>query len=152
MLELPLAREMTRYLHEHIPLSRAMGAAVDSFDGSTVVLSAPLEPNINHRETVFGGSAYCLAVLAGWSVLHFRLRVQQVAARVVIQQGCMEYLKPMDEIFCATCRLPQAEDWEKFLRTFARKGRARLRLNALLSCRDEETGRFEGGFVALKAE
>jgi thioesterase domain-containing protein len=58
--------ELERYLHEHIPLSHAMRVGVVTVDAGTVVLRAPLEPNINHRETVFGGSASALAILAAW--------------------------------------------------------------------------------------
>ncbi|RYE53550.1 MAG: hypothetical protein EOP18_08925, partial [Rhizobiaceae bacterium] len=38
-----------------------------------VTLSAPLAPNINHRATVFGGSASAVAILSAWSLLHLRL-------------------------------------------------------------------------------
>jgi thioesterase domain-containing protein len=46
--------DLQQYLHEHIPLSKAMSVKVVSVDLDTVMLSAPLQPNINHRETVFG--------------------------------------------------------------------------------------------------
>jgi hypothetical protein len=48
---------LEQYLHEHIPLSAAMGVKVVQADPQCVVLTAPLAPNINHRDTVFGGSA-----------------------------------------------------------------------------------------------
>ena len=69
------------YLHEHIPLSKAMGATVLKVDLSGVVLSAPLEPNINHRETVFGGSASSLAILAAcqWYISGYNVRDFNVA-------------------------------------------------------------------------
>ncbi len=67
-------RAIQDYLHEHIPLSKAMGVSVVEADAVGIVLSAPLEPNINHRDTVFGGSASSLAVLAAWSVVHFGLQ------------------------------------------------------------------------------
>ena len=37
------------YIHEHIPMTVAMGAEVEFYDGREVVVSAPLEPNRNHR-------------------------------------------------------------------------------------------------------
>ena len=57
-------KSLENYLHEHIPLSKAMGVTVRSVSGEAVTLAAPLAPNINHRETVFGGSASALAILA----------------------------------------------------------------------------------------
>ena len=48
---------LQRYLHERIPLARAMEVEVRALASDGVELGAPLAPNINHRDTVFGGSA-----------------------------------------------------------------------------------------------
>src|SRR6266540_3523639 len=48
---------LQKYLHDHIPLSKAMDVEVVEATDDGVTLAAPLAPNINHRETVFGGSA-----------------------------------------------------------------------------------------------
>jgi thioesterase domain-containing protein len=66
--------EIERYLHEHIPLSQHMQVRVVSCDAHGVKLTAPLLPNINHRHTMFGGSASALAILAGWTWLHTQLK------------------------------------------------------------------------------
>ena len=58
-----------------------------------VVLSAPLAPNINHRDTVFGGSASAVAILAAWSMLHLRLSAEGLGSRLVIQRNTMDYLE-----------------------------------------------------------
>jgi thioesterase domain-containing protein len=81
--------ELEQYLHKHIPLSKAMGVVVVSANAETAVLQASLAPNINHRETVFGGSASALAILAVWSLLHTRLRGSGIEARLVIQRNTM---------------------------------------------------------------
>lgn len=60
--------DLEQYLHEHIPLSRAMGVEVQEADWNGVTLRAPLAPNNNHRETVFGGSASAVAILAAWAL------------------------------------------------------------------------------------
>jgi len=39
-----------------------------------VLLTAPLAANINHRATVFGGSASAVAILAAWTYLYFVLK------------------------------------------------------------------------------
>lgn len=62
------------YLHEHIPITRAMGLKVTAYDGDSVRLWAPLEPNLNHRNTAFGGSLSTLGILAGWSLLHVKMQ------------------------------------------------------------------------------
>ena len=84
-----LPGELERYLHQHIPLSKAMQVSVVEVLPAGVVLSAPLAPNINHRDTVFGGSASALAILAAWSLLHTRLSGEGIASRLVIQRNTM---------------------------------------------------------------
>ena len=72
--------ELQTYLHQHIPLSQAMQVTVVEASLQQVVLTVPLAPNINHRETVFGGSASAVANLAAWSMLHLGSRLRGWAA------------------------------------------------------------------------
>ena len=51
------------YIHRQIPITAAMGVQVIEATADRVELSTPLAPNINHRETVFGGSAAAVATL-----------------------------------------------------------------------------------------
>jgi thioesterase domain-containing protein len=141
--------DIERYLHEHIPLSGAMGVRVVSASPQGVRLSAPLAPNINHRATVFGGSASALAILAAWTLLYVRLKAEDISARLVIQRNSMAYEKPMADDFIAEARSPDAAAWEKFIQILQRKGRARIEVVALLECRGEKAGELHGEFVAL---
>lgn len=142
--------ELERYLHRHIPLSAAMQVAVEATGIDAVVLRAPLAPNINHRDTVFGGSASALATLAAWASLYVRLDAAGHGARVVIQRNTMEYLRPIAGSFTAHAAITPSE-WEKFARAYARKGRARIAVAATLMYAGDIAGRFDGTFVALSA-
>lgn len=144
-----LTAELERYLHEHIPLSKAMEVSVLSVEDDAVVLRAPLGPNINHRETVFGGSASALAILAGWSLLHVRLRREGITCRLVVQRNTMEYEKPIPGEFTARSSLEQPERWQLFKRTLERKGKARVAVSAVLEHEGQAVGRMTGEFVAL---
>lgn len=141
--------EVERYLHEHIPLSRAMQVAVVSMESESVVLQAPLGPNINHRDTVFGGSASTLAILAAWSLLHTRLRGEGISSRLVIQRNTMDYLEPILGSFTARATLTDPEDWARFERMLSRKGKARVTVSSVLEHEGRVVGRFGGEFVAL---
>jgi len=141
--------ELEQYLHEHIPLSKAMEITVVSAGETGIVLRAPLAPNINHRETVFGGSASAIAILAGWSLVHTRLRVAGLACRVVIQRNTMDYLRPVQGAFEARSWFESPEAWEGFLRLLQRKGKARITVLAVLEHGGQVAGRFTGDFVAL---
>ena len=143
--------ELEKYLHEHIPLSKAMQVAVVRIQPETVVLSAPLAPNINHRDTVFGGSASAVAILAAWSLLHTRLTSEGISSRLVIQRNTMTYEHPIDGTFTAESAIESPEGWETFLRILRRRGKARITVCAVLSFAGQAAGRFEGEFVALNA-
>ena len=103
--------ELEAYLHAHIPLSRAMQVSVARASPESVVLSAPLAPNINHRDTVFGGSASALAILAAWSLLHTRMNAEGLASRLVIQRNTMSYEEPIVGTFTATARARPSLSW-----------------------------------------
>ena len=143
--------ELERYLHDHIPLSKAMQVGVVDVRADAVVLSAPLAPNINHRDTVFGGSASAVAILAAWSLLHTRLISAGVSSQLVIQRNTMSYLLPITGAFTATATMPGAGDWATFLRVLARKGRARITVTARLHSAGQLAGELDGDFVALRA-
>jgi len=141
--------ELETYLHDHIPLSRAMGVRILAVDPDHVTLAAPLAPNINHRETVFGGSASAAAILSAWSLLHLRLTAEGLPSRVVIQRNSMEYLVPVTGDFTATSALAPDADWAAFARMLSRRGRARIAVEAVLEQDGIAAGRLHGEFVAF---
>jgi thioesterase domain-containing protein len=141
-------RKLEQTLHVEIPLTRAMGVSVAHFDASGLTLRAPLELNINHKSTAFGGSLSTLATLAGWGLLKLLLREQRPVT-VVIQESCVQYLRPVSEDLQATCATPPTGESEKFLRSLARKGIARIELEVLILAGGETAVRFHGRFVAL---
>lgn len=143
------ARALRDYLRRHIPLAAAMDIDVLHASAATVTLSAPLAPNINHRDTAFGGSVSALAILAAWSLLHLRLLAEGIECRLVIQRNEMEYLQPIDGTFTARATLATAESWDPFLTLLARRSKARIAVLATLEYRGTVAGRFEGEFVAL---
>ena len=141
--------QLQAYLHGHIPLSAAMQVSVDAVDAQGVTLRAPLAPNINHRDTVFGGSASAVAILAAWSLLHTRLLAEGIVARLVIQSNAMDYALPILGEFTARSALEEPEHWSRFTRTLARRGKARARVAAVLQSNGQAVGRLTGEFVAL---
>ena len=140
---------LERYLHSRIPLSAAMGVRVGMATPQQVQLSAPLAPNVNHAETVFGGSAASLATLSAWGLLHVRMAHAQLAGRLVIQRSTLEYERPIPGDFDAVCRFSDELAWERFRATLLRRGRARLGLRAHLEYESRRVASFQGDFVGL---
>lgn len=152
MSEQPLdqAAALEQVLHHDIPLTREMGLKVLSWQDQQLRLYLPLAPNINHKSTLFGGSLYCGAVLAGWGWLHVRLLEAGISdGHIVIQDGQISYPLPVRGDAVAICDAPDAVLWEKFLTTYTRRGRARLTLPTRICAQgsDLEAVRFIGQFV-----
>jgi len=143
--------ELERYLHERIPLSRAMAIEVRAASLAGVEIYAPLAPNINHRDTVFGGSASAVAILAAWSALHVRMRAEGVDARLVIRRNTMSYERPITAGFTATAVPPDDGSWAKLAGTLRRGRPARVRVGARLECAGQFVGELDGEFAVLPA-
>jgi thioesterase domain-containing protein len=137
--------ELETYLYGHIPISQALGVRVLATEPE-IRLRAPLAPNLNHRNTAFGGSLGAVATLAAWSALRVRLGD---SARLVIARQATEFLAPVAEDFEATASVPEGEAWEAFQRAYARKGRARLDVEARVTVGEVVAVRLVGTFAAL---
>ena len=142
-------RELEQYLHESIPLSKAMGVQVRKSNAEHVVLAAPLVPNRNHQSTVFGGSASAVAILAAWSLLHVRLKEAGLRVRLVIRQNTMKYERPIAGKFLASSSVADFSAWERFQEMLKRKHRARISVKVTIRCHGENVGEMQGEFVAL---
>ena len=142
-------RSLERYLHTNIPLSAVMQVSVRAASLDGVVLAAPLEPNINHKSTVFGGSASAVAILAAWSLLHLRLEHEGLHGEIVIQSNHMDYDRPISGTFTATSSLTDPAAWPAFVKMLTRKKRARIQVQSTLTYRDAPAGRLTGSFVAF---
>jgi thioesterase domain-containing protein len=141
---------LQRFLQDRIPLSSAMGISVAAAEPDGVTLSAPLEPNINHRDTVFGGSAAAVAILAAWGLIFVRLREDHPNATIVIQRHTMRHVLPITGAFTASSCLADPAAWDRFVATFRRKKLARISVRSVLRCAGEQVGELEAAFVALE--
>jgi thioesterase domain-containing protein len=137
------------YLHDHIPLTKHIGIQVVRSSLDVVELRAPLEPNLNHRQTGFGGSISAVAILAGWSLLWCRLRGRTSGHHIVISSNTIDYVAPVTADFTASCAAPSPTQWKRFERMYAQRGRARVELKSTVRVQDEIVAEFEGRFVVL---
>jgi thioesterase domain-containing protein len=128
-----------------------MGVRVVECAATGVTLHAPLAPNINHHATVFGGSASAVAILSGWTWLYFALREARHTSRLVVQRNTVEYLAPITRDFEARCAGLSAPQFERFLRSLDRHGKARATLTAVLRCDGKEVATFSGDYVAARS-
>ena len=141
---------LTALLHQEIPLAQALGLAVETAEKDWLRVSGPFDANRNLHGTVFAGSIYCFATLAGWSLVHRTCVLQQLPASVVLRHADIRYLRPLEGSPVADARLPEPAEVEQFLHTLRSKGRSRLMITAELKTGDQLAARFVGEFVALR--
>jgi thioesterase domain-containing protein len=137
------------FLHEQIPLSRAMGVKIEVCDQESLVISAPLDLNHNHLGTAFGGSLSAIATLAGYGLLWLQLGDRD--SHIVIGKSSIFYRHPVRKAIRAICRRPDEETLAAFKAKFKRTGKARITLQVTVEEDDCVCVEFEGVFVALKS-
>jgi thioesterase domain-containing protein len=147
-LNADLLSETEKFLHEKIPITRAMGVRVESFDAGQFTLVAPIEKNHNHLHTAFGGSLSAMATLAGYGFLWLELRDPDV--HVVIKESAIRYRRPVHGDIRAICRKPDDAVLSSFKSDFARKGKARILLNVEIVEDEIAAVEFQGTFVAVR--
>ena len=143
-----LLRDTERFLHEQIPLTRAMGVRLESYDGEQLVVTAPLEPNHNHLGTAFGGSLSALTTLTGYAMLW--LQIGDRNAHIVIRESNIRYKRPVRGTLRAICLRPEDASLAAFKATFQSTGKAHIKLQVEIIHAEQICVVFEGYFVALR--
>lgn len=141
--------EVEAYLREHIPLSAALGIGVVEAGPDGVTIEVPLEPNLNHQATAFGGSVAALAILAGWTLVHLRLRAENLITQTVIQNSAVHYDSPIHGGFRAVTEPVEARAWERFTRGITKHGKGRIRVAVNVMADGVAAATFTGAYVAL---
>jgi len=139
---------LQRRLDREFPLAPHIGVSVVRADDHALVLRAPFAPNSNYKGTAFGGSLFCVAVLAGWAWATRYIAVRGLSADAVIQESTINYLKPVTGEFLASLQAPAPEHLGKFLKMLARSGKGRLRLPVEIRDGQLLAAQFDGVFVA----
>ena len=145
---------LTAYLHDHIPLTGAMALTATAVSWTRVDLHAAIGPNLNHNRTAFGGSLASALTMAGWSMVHNRLRTCGFYARnprtqLVVSRSETRYLHPTAEDFTVTCEYDDPKAWDHFIELLTRKGRGKLRLTAYAGPEKKPLCIFKAAYVAI---
>ncbi|MBW8310382.1 MAG: thioesterase domain-containing protein [Candidatus Paracaedibacteraceae bacterium] len=142
--------QLETYLYEHIPLSVALGVKAVEASCHQVVLTAPMTPNINHKQTAFGGSLHAVATLACWSLMYLNLKEFPHFTDIVISKSEVNYICPVTTDFTVECSIENQSDWLKVESILYKKGIGRLRLNAKIYQDGKLAVDYWGEFVAIR--
>lgn len=142
------AEQLNIFLHQHIPLSRAMQMRVCTLEPGLIRVALPLQPNLNPHGSVFGGALGALGLATGWMLLHAELCNAEIEATLVGKRSETDFLAPAlgDCIAEARCSPDELSIWFARLRA---KGRARIALDTVTRFGNVEVARHYGVYTAL---
>jgi thioesterase domain-containing protein len=142
--------ELEAFLHDKIPLTRAMQVRVAASTRDQLTLEAPLEPNRNHLGTAFGGALHTLPILACYSALWLTLREAGLDAHVVVKHSEADYKQPVTGPLRAITSRPSVDLSAKFIEDLRRHKKARMELSAIIEgSAGKNAVEFRGTFVAV---
>lgn len=137
-------------LHTEIPLTKHIGLSVVEYTDLSLTLSAPLENNINHKCTAFGGSLYSVSVLSGWGLIYLLLKQHNLSGHIVIQESHIKFINPVNSAITSKCTFQSTQQCDKFINMYNRKGVARIKLTSKISSDNENAVIFNGSYVVHK--
>ncbi len=140
---------LQEYISDRIPITSAMGITVAEVSPLSITVTAKLAPNINHRDSAFGGSISTLGILAGWIILKHRCQTFEPKPTLVIQASNTQFLKPIISDYSSQVIDFTEADFAKFSRAYQRYGKARLTLKSTVTCEGEVCATHEGVFVGI---
>jgi len=145
----PLSQTLTHFLDDNLPVAQFMGINVEDYNSKALILSAPLEPNINDKLTAFGGSLYNLAVMACWGMIYLKTKDAGINCNLVVTQGNIQYKSPVQGALRATCKAPDEATFTAFIDTFKQHKKAKISLTSTVEYRGEIAVEFRGEYAIL---
>ncbi|MEB4642338.1 YiiD C-terminal domain-containing protein [Burkholderia contaminans] len=143
-------RDIEKYLIKAMPMTESLGFSVRSFSEVQVEISAPLDRNINHCGTAFGGSISVLAILSAWCLVWANVREESPGGNVII---CSHSIKFKNAIFSDIRSISESGnlDWNNFRRRVARRGSAKIDVTSRIYSNEIEAATFSGSFAFVNA-
>lgn len=145
------AARLLQRMRAEIPLTAAMQLEVAAFDGETLVLAAPLAPNINDKGSAFAGSITALGSITGWSLLTLWSEREGLPCQVAIYDARFVFRKPLSGDFTASVGLPEAAARAALLESLQRKGKGRAALRVVLADAAGEAAFLEADYALWRA-
>ena len=141
-----LIGELEETWHRDIPLAAAMRIAVQSYDGRTLTVRAPLAANRNLHGTAFAGSVFSICVLAGWGAAWLAWREHGLKGLIVIADSKIQYRRAVTSELVCLCA-PDTAAVAAAFEQFRGVGRASLTLDCTIDVGERRAVTFTGTYV-----
>jgi len=141
-----LLNELAATWHREIPLTATMGIGVESYDGVTLAVRAPLAPNRNVHGTVFAGSLFSACALTGWGAIWLALREHGQDGVIFAADGHIQFRKGVSGDHVCRCT-PDAEALKAGIENLRATGRASFHVVCTIDQGDKRAVTFTGQYV-----
>jgi thioesterase domain-containing protein len=145
-----LCAELATTWHRDIPLAAAMAIAIDSYDGATLAVRAPLNPNRNLHGTAFAGSLFSACVLTAWGATWLKFREQGLVGQIVVVDSTIRYRRAVSGDLVCRCT-PDDAAVAACLEKFQELGRGSIVLECRIDSGDKLAVAFTATYVVQKS-
>ena len=133
MTRLAEAQAFMAELQRDIPLAAFMQLEAVAWDGHSLTLKAPMQPDINDQRTAFAGALASLVTVTGWAALMLWSREHLGACHVAVYESEIKYRYPVSKDFSATAVLPDPAHMAATAVQIRSKGKARAHLQVAIA-------------------
>lgn len=90
-------QELQELWQYQIPISDKMGIRISQYTGYRFEVSALFNANLNPSESMFSGSIFTMATLAGWGFVWMLLKERKLQADIVLADSHIRFAAPVAE-------------------------------------------------------
>ncbi len=142
------AEKLNEYILSNIPILTSVNLSVKELTENSIKLTAPLYENRNHYGSAFGGSIATLGIVAGWAILTYKIKEEEVPATLVIKSSHTEYKRPVTNEFYAEVII-EDDDWYKLKNKFLEKGKSGLEVTSRIISNGELCAEQKSVYVCI---
>lgn len=142
-------QELQELWQFQIPISEKMGVRISQYTGYRFEVSALINANLNPSETMFAGSIFTMATLAGWGFVWMLLKERKLKADIVLADSRIRYVAPVKERPRAVATIESLQgDLDRL--ASGRKGRVIVEVGVYSG--DQLASVFTGTFMLLPSQ
>lgn len=144
-----MLKKLKEKLHKEIPLTKYMQINPKKIKENKLITTAPIEPNINDKQTGFAGSLSTLVTISAWSACYLLVEEELGFKNTMIAviKSDTSYRTPVTkELYCETT-LPSKEEIERLKQKLDSKGSGSLRIKSKIIEDEKVCVDFEGIYV-----
>jgi thioesterase domain-containing protein len=142
-----LEQNFENTLFKLIPQTKNLGIKIARIEDQQLTVHGSYALNKNHLDIVFGGSIAAISITTAWSLVQSKIEQAGLKGNLVIKRQEIDYLLPVKTDFECVASFQLADDWDGFVNTYQKKGRAKIVVNAQIISEGKSTSKFQGVFV-----